>query len=89
MLSRGQNVCLCFVSQVTDRMEDLKRQYDEKLAQKEDLRKKAELTELRLDRAGKLVSGLAGERERWEASVKVLSIFTTPAYLPVQVSGFR
>lgn len=54
-------------------MEDLKRQYDEKLAQKEELRKKAELTELKLDRAGKLVSGLAGERDRWEASVKVLS----------------
>lgn len=46
-------------------------QYDEKLAQKEELRKKAELTELKLDRAGKLVSGLAGERDRWEASVKV------------------
>jgi dynein heavy chain len=53
-------------------MEDLKRQYDEKLAQKDELRKKAELTELKLDRAGKLVSGLAGERDRWEASVKVL-----------------
>lgn len=49
------------VFQVTDRMEDLKRQYDEKLAQKEELRKKAELTELKLDRAGKLVSGLAGK----------------------------
>ena len=56
-------------------MEDLKRQYDEKLAQKEELRKKAELTELKLDRAGKLVSGLAGERDRWEASVKVPYIF--------------
>ena len=52
-------------------MEELKRQYDEKSAQKEDLRKKAEITELKLERAGKLVSGLAGERDRWEASVKV------------------
>ena len=57
--------------QVTDRMEELKRQYDEKSAQKEELRKKAEITELKLERAGKLVSGLAGERDRWEASVKV------------------
>ena len=56
-------------------MEDLKRQYDEKLAQKEELRKKAELTELKLDRAGKLVSGLAGERDRWEASVKVMFVY--------------
>ena len=61
-----------YLTKVTDRMEDLKRQYDEKLAQKEELRKKAELTELKLDRAGKLVSGLAGERDRWEASVKVI-----------------
>ena len=52
-------------------MEELKRQYDEKSAQKEELKRKAELTELKLDRAGKLVSGLAGERDRWEASVKV------------------
>ena len=52
-------------------MEELKRQYDEKSAQKEELRKKAEITELKLERAGKLVSGLAGERDRWEASVKV------------------
>lgn len=59
------------IPQVTDRMEELKRQYDEKSAQKEELRKKAEITELKLERAGKLVSGLAGERDRWEASVKV------------------
>ena len=52
-------------------MDELKRQYDEKSAQKEELRKKAEITELKLERAGKLVSGLAGERDRWEASVKV------------------
>ena len=39
------------------------------MAQKEELRRKAEETELKLERAGKLVSGLAGERERWEASV--------------------
>lgn len=52
-------------------MEELKKQYDEKSAQKEELRKKAEMLEIKLDRAGKLVSGLAGERDRWEASVTV------------------
>jgi len=52
-------------------LEELQRQYEEKLATKEDLKKKAELTELRLTRAAKLVSGLAGERTRWEESVKV------------------
>ena len=53
-------------------MAELKQQYDEKLAQKEDLRKKAEHTEMMLDRASKLVTGLAGERIRWEETVKDL-----------------
>ena len=53
-------------------MAELKQQYEEKLAQKEDLRKKAEHTEMMLDRASKLVSGLAGERTRWEETVKDL-----------------
>ena len=52
-------------------MEQLKKEYDEKLAQKEELRKKAEHTEMMLDRASKLVEGLAGERERWELTVEV------------------
>jgi len=52
-------------------MAELKQQYDEKLAQKEELKRKAEYTELMLDRAAKLVSGLAGERIRWEETVKV------------------
>ena len=59
-------------------MEELKQQYDEKLAMKEDLRRKAELTEIKLDRAGKLVSGLAGERDRWEKSVQVRWYLDSP-----------
>ena len=54
-----------------EKLESLQKQYEEKLATKEELKKKAELTELRLDRAAKLVHGLAGERVRWEESVKV------------------
>ena len=57
--------------EVKDKLETLQKEYEEKLATKEDLRKKAELTELKLDRAAKLVTGLAGERVRWEESVKV------------------
>ena len=56
-------------------MAELKQQYDEKLAQKEELRKKAEHTEMMLDRAFKLVSGLADERIRWEETVKVSCSF--------------
>ncbi|XP_062849650.1 dynein axonemal heavy chain 2 [Trichomycterus rosablanca] len=60
------------LQEVGEKLEKLKKQYDEKLAQKEELRKKSEDMELKLDRAGKLVSGLAGERERWEETVKGL-----------------
>ena len=59
------------ILQVEEKLAQLKREYDEKLAQKEELKSKAELLELQLDRAAKLVSGLAGERVRWEESVKV------------------
>jgi len=38
-------------------MSELKEEYDNKLSQKEELRRKAEQTELMLERAGKLVSG--------------------------------
>lgn len=51
----------------------LKKQYDEKLAQKEELRKKSEEMELKLERAGLLVTGLAGEKARWEETAKVRS----------------
>ncbi|XP_071951094.1 dynein axonemal heavy chain 2-like isoform X2 [Antedon mediterranea] len=60
------------LKEVTDRMENLKKQYDERLKEKEELRIKAEQMEIKLDRAGKLVSGLAGERERWEMNVEEL-----------------
>ena len=49
----------------------LKEQYEERLRQKEELQRQAELTELKLDRAAKLVSGLAGERERWMETAEV------------------
>lgn len=38
---------------------------------KENLRKKSEEMEIKLDRADKLVTGLAGERIRWEKTVAV------------------
>ena len=59
------------LKEVTDKIESLKKNYDEKLAQKEELGNRANMLELKLERAGKLVSGLGGERERWEASVGV------------------
>ena len=55
-------------------MADLKRQYDEKLQQKEELRKKSDFMEMMLDRASQLVSGLIGEKERWENTVTVRTL---------------
>ncbi|KAM7366101.1 hypothetical protein PAMP_015569 [Pampus punctatissimus] len=45
------------------------REHGDKLAMKESLRKKSDEMEVKLDRADKLVTGLAGERVRWEERV--------------------
>ncbi|XP_048373762.1 dynein axonemal heavy chain 2 [Sphaerodactylus townsendi] len=58
--------------EVAEKLEMLKKEYEEKLAQKEELRKKSEEMEIKLDRADKLVSGLAGEKVRWEETMKGL-----------------
>ncbi|KAK1153304.1 dynein heavy chain 2, axonemal [Acipenser oxyrinchus oxyrinchus] len=58
--------------EVGEKLELLKKHYDEKLTQKEELRLKSEDMEMKLDRAAKLVSGLAGEKIRWEETVKGL-----------------
>ncbi|XP_041842513.1 dynein heavy chain 2, axonemal [Melanotaenia boesemani] len=52
-----------------EKLDQLKKQHSEKLAMKESLRKKADEMEVKLDRADKLVTGLAGERVRWEERV--------------------
>uniref|UniRef100_A0A8C8SM12 Dynein axonemal heavy chain 2 n=1 Tax=Pelusios castaneus TaxID=367368 RepID=A0A8C8SM12_9SAUR len=58
--------------EVAEKLERLKQEYEEKLAQKDDLRKRSEEMEIKLDRADKLVSGLAGEKARWEETVQGL-----------------
>ncbi|XP_068166166.1 dynein axonemal heavy chain 2 [Antennarius striatus] len=57
------------LQEVGERLEELEKQYNEKLAMKESLRQKAREMEVKLDRADKLVTGLAGERVRWEERV--------------------
>ncbi|KAM9836557.1 LOW QUALITY PROTEIN: dynein axonemal heavy chain 2 [Aulostomus maculatus] len=58
--------------EVGEKLDQLKNQHGEKLAMKESLRKKSDEMEMKLDRADKLVSGLAGERVRWEERVSGL-----------------
>ncbi|KAM9335593.1 LOW QUALITY PROTEIN: dynein axonemal heavy chain 2 [Symphorus nematophorus] len=55
--------------EVGEKLDQLKKQHREKLDTKENLRKKSEEMEVKLDRADKLVTGLAGERIRWEERV--------------------
>lgn len=64
-------------------LKQLKDQHAEKLLMKENLRKKSEEMEIKLDRADKLVTGLAGERIRWEntVSVRKIILLVTP-YMP-------
>ncbi|XP_050296141.1 dynein axonemal heavy chain 2 isoform X2 [Anthonomus grandis grandis] len=61
-------------------LQKLQKEYDEKLEQKEELNRKAELLKLKLERAATLVDCLAGERQRWEETVKVLDLKYT--FLP-------
>ena len=52
-------------------MEELKRQHEEKEAQQKELAEQEANLKIKLDRAEKLVSGLAGEKIRWEEKVSV------------------
>lgn len=77
------------VAQVDRTLKQLKDQHAEKLLMKENLRKKSEEMETKLDRADKLVTGLAGERIRWENTVGVRNILhyakhrqTGPKHIP-------
>ncbi|XP_054461370.1 dynein axonemal heavy chain 2-like [Anoplopoma fimbria] len=55
--------------EVGEKKDELERQLGEKLVMKKTLREKSDEMEMKLDRADKLVTGLAGERVRWEKRV--------------------
>ncbi|XP_029311197.1 LOW QUALITY PROTEIN: dynein heavy chain 2, axonemal [Cottoperca gobio] len=55
--------------EVGEKLDQLQKELGEKLATKESLGKKSDEMEMKLDRADKLVTGLAGERVRWEERV--------------------
>ncbi|EGD81605.1 dynein heavy chain 2 [Salpingoeca rosetta] len=62
------------LKEVTEKVEELQRNYEAKLKQQQELAEKSRVTALKLDRAAKLVTGLAGERSRWEQSVAELRV---------------
>lgn len=54
---------------VIDKLNVLQVSYDKSVNEKNNLREEAENLEMKLDRADKLVKGLAGEYVRWQASI--------------------
>lgn len=58
------------LAEIRSKLDELTAQYDEKVLLQEKLRQDAETTEIKLIRAEQLVTGLAGERSRWENSIK-------------------
>ena len=64
-------VCVCVRAQVGEKLDQLKKQHGEKLAMNTRLSKKSQEMEVKLDRADKLLTELAGERVRWEEKLPV------------------
>ena len=60
------------LDEVLAKVQKLKDTYEESTASKERLQAEAEDLELKLQRAEKLVLGLAGERTRWESTITAL-----------------
>jgi len=57
------------LAEVIAKVDSLKQRYDTSVAEKNALREEAENLEAKLDRADKLVKGLAGEYTRWQGSI--------------------
>ncbi|XP_063358685.1 dynein axonemal heavy chain 2 isoform X1 [Cydia amplana] len=58
--------------ELSEMLARLQAEYDEKLKQKEELEEKSRQLLLKLERAEALITGLSGERERWELTVERL-----------------
>ncbi|PFH37249.1 dynein, axonemal, heavy chain 2 family protein [Besnoitia besnoiti] len=54
---------------IQQRLEELKVQYNDSIRTKDELNASAEELKLKMERAESLITGLAGERDRWEVSL--------------------
>ena len=66
------------LQEVQEKVAKLKQQYDTSIAEKKALEDNAELLELKLTTAEKLIDGLSGERVRWEATIVTLKFSSLP-----------
>eukprot|EP00792_Barthelona_sp_PAP020_P009033 TRINITY_DN3265_c0_g1_i1.p1 TRINITY_DN3265_c0_g1~~TRINITY_DN3265_c0_g1_i1.p1 ORF type:complete len:4284 (+),score=1224.26 TRINITY_DN3265_c0_g1_i1:1098-12854(+) len=64
------------LASVEQKLSDLRQQYQIALTKKENIENNIKLTATKLERAEKLTNGLAGERVRWEDSLKQLKAST-------------
>ncbi|CAH1783204.1 unnamed protein product, partial [Owenia fusiformis] len=61
------------LKKVTDKLAALNENLDDKQTEKKNLVDNIELTKLKIERANKLISGLGGEKDRWNKNVANLS----------------
>jgi dynein heavy chain len=59
---------------VQQKLADLRAQFDENMAKKEQLERDVDMCTKKLDRAEKLIGGLGGEKTRWSQAAKDLSV---------------
>lgn len=71
----SENIDLCIPHQVEElnaMLATLSKQFEEKTAEQQDLKQKADLMERRLVAASRLIAGLGSERSRWTADIEEL-----------------
>uniref|UniRef100_A0A7S1IC30 Dynein heavy chain n=1 Tax=Eutreptiella gymnastica TaxID=73025 RepID=A0A7S1IC30_9EUGL len=61
---------LAVLQEMTEKVEALEKQTNEKLTEKKKLQDDAEATQAKLTRAEEIVGGLGGEKDRWTESIK-------------------
>ena len=55
---------------------ELQKNYDDSVSEKQNLERTMNLTQARLNRAGRLTTALGDEKVRWEKSVEVKTLLT-------------
>lgn len=62
------------IKELSKQLEALRSQFESNTAEQQELKKKADLMEKRLDAASRLIEGLGSEHERWSKEIQELSV---------------